>query len=272
MDRMDTEVHDTEQALVKWTERCAAHPDKCSLAARGNNTAVGVHKAITQALAVAYQTYDGTKWDGLLDRSNSTIMSNPRRWTYVAVASQIFAGLYDERFGSIISDIIDGIIVEQSSINGTVSPQKRTSTSSISFERSAPFIPFAWPGSAVYPPSTLTMAIHAIACGDTIDSQGRTTQQLFEKIINISQSVSPNFGSMLLQQDFSVFCHRWTSRAVERLPKKMNTKPKNVVLVIGNSDDPITPYVSAKSLASSVHLGNKARLVKHNTLGHSTRE
>ncbi|CAG8625997.1 13714_t:CDS:2, partial [Acaulospora colombiana] len=51
---------------------------------------------------------------------------------------------------------------------------------------------------------------------------------------------------------------------------KMNIKPKNVVLIIGNTEDPTTPYSSARTLASSKHLGNKARLVKYHTLGHTS--
>jgi hypothetical protein len=269
MDWIDTDFHDIEQALTKWTELCAAHPDKCSLAARGNNTAAGIRKAITHTFDAAYQNYDGTIWNPTLDGSNSTIVSNPKRWTYTLAAQQMVLGLYDERLGSFISDIINDIINEQSNINGMVAPQKRAPASSISLKRSSLYTPLAWSGYGIFPTNMLSMGIHAIACSDTIDSQG-TSEQFFKNIIKAAQNTSPNFVSTVPQLNIRTFCHRWTSKAVERLPKKMNVKPKNVVLVIGNTEDPVTPFVSAKSLASSAHLGNKARLVKHNALGHGT--
>ncbi|PVF95168.1 hypothetical protein CPB86DRAFT_788354 [Serendipita vermifera] len=269
MDWIETDMEGTEKALVTWTGLCATHPDKCSLAARGNNTAEGIQRAFTHALDVAYHNYDGTKWIAPLDGSNPAIASNPKRWSFTMVSQQMSLALYDERLGSFVSDIVDSIISEQSNINGTAL-QKRDLASISSVKRFLPYTPPFSPGYGILPSLMLSMVQHAIACGDTIDYRGRTTEQLFDKIIKTSQTTSRNFASTIPQVNIRTFCHRWTSRAVERLPKTMNIKPKNVVLVIGNTEDPITPYTSARSLASSGHLGNKARLVKFKFMGHGT--
>jgi hypothetical protein len=268
MDGLETDVETAEQALIKWIELCVANPDKCSIAAKGNNTAEGVHKLIEHLLDVAYQNYDGTKWDMILDNSNMTIMSNPRKWTFSIVAAQLHGGLYDPSFGSMTNNLIEWILMDQSIINGTAtSSLKRESAPVVPLKRLLPYSPYSPFATNLYPANVLNMIVMAIFCGDSVDYQGRTTEELFQKFVKVSQTVSRNFGSMLTTRSF---CHRWTPRSVERLPKKMNVKPKNVVLVIGNTEDPITPYSSARTLASSAHLANKARLVKYHVFGHGS--
>jgi hypothetical protein len=274
MDWLERDYESIEQALVRWAELCVANPDKCSLAAKGNNTAEGVHKLVENTFEVAYRNYDGTVWDSIVDNSNSTIMSNPRKWTFIMVAQSLIAGLYDPGYRALNSYVIDSIMAEQATINSTSTPstlQHRSPSTTFPFKRIFPYsLPSVFAPSTYYPQSTLSMMLHAVVCGDAVDASGKTTEQLFQKIVRTAQTVSRNFAPASTRDSVRLFCHRWTSRAVERLPKKMNIKPKNVVLIIGNTEDPITPYSSAKLLASSAHLGNKARLIRYNTVGHSS--
>ncbi|CAG7850180.1 hypothetical protein SIIN_4185_T [Serendipita indica DSM 11827] len=71
-----------------------------------------------------------------------------------------------------------------------------------------------------------------VYCGDTVDNARETTTDVFEAIHRVTV-IS-------------------TSRAVERLPTRINKKPMNVVLMIGNTGDPITPFQSTGRLASAI--------------------
>ncbi|PVF95170.1 hypothetical protein CPB86DRAFT_711744 [Serendipita vermifera] len=271
MDWLETDVASAEQALVKWTELCVTNAGDCKLAAMGNNTAQGVHKLLEDLLDTAYRNYDGTVWDPIHDRTNQTILSNPRRWMFSTITENLRGTLYNSNVGEVMSDTFASIIEEVASVNNSTAKRRREAndmTTPISFKRFIPYAPLAAAEDNILAPNILSMLMHAIFCGDAIDLRGQTTKDLFQKTVKAAQTVSPNFAPQT-EISFRGFCHRWTTRAVERLPKKINVKPKNVVLVIGNSEDPITPYSSAKSLASSAHLGNKARLVKYNVLGHT---
>jgi len=107
----------------------------------------------------------------------------------------------------------------------------------------------------------------AVFCGDSADPIGATTKDVFNEIVRVSQAVSHKFGSTFNER---FFCHRWSSRAVERYQGPFNRKPKNAVLVIGNQADPITPFRSAKLVASQQYLGDSARLVQQWDFGHTT--
>ena len=110
-------------------------------------------------------------------------------------------------------------------------------------------------------------AIIAILCSDAPDPNGATTKDVFNEIIRVSQTVSHKFGSAMSAKRY---CHRWTSRAVERYQGPFNKKPKNVVLVIGNQADPITPFRNAKLITTEQYLGSNARLVQQSDFGHSS--
>jgi TAP-like protein len=110
-------------------------------------------------------------------------------------------------------------------------------------------------------------SIAAIFCGDAADSIGATTEDVFNEMIRVSQTVSHKFGANFNSR---FVCHRWTSRAVERYQGPFNKKPKNVVLVIGNQADPITPFRSAKLVASAQYLGSNARLIQQWDFGHTS--
>jgi len=107
-----------------------------------------------------------------------------------------------------------------------------------------------------------------IFCGDSADTLPEvTTADVFEELVRVSQTVSPKFGGIISSR---AYCHRWTSRAVERYTGPWNNAPKNVVLVIGNEADPITPYRSAKLVASDEYLGSHARLILQQNFGHTS--
>ena len=110
-------------------------------------------------------------------------------------------------------------------------------------------------------------SIVAILCGDSADPSKATTKDIFNEIVRVSQAVSHKFGPIFNPRSF---CHRWSSRAVERYQGPFNKKPKNVVLVIGNQADPITPFRSAKLVASQQCLGINARLVQQWDFGHTS--
>jgi hypothetical protein len=110
-------------------------------------------------------------------------------------------------------------------------------------------------------------SIIPILCGDSADPIGATTKDVFNEIVRVSQVVSHKFGPLFSRR---VFCHRWSSRAVERYQGPFNKKPKNIVLVIGNQADPITPFRSAKLVTSQDYLGNSARLVQQWDFGHAS--
>ena len=110
-------------------------------------------------------------------------------------------------------------------------------------------------------------SIVAIFCGDAPDPIGATTKDVFNEIIRVSQTVSHKFGAVF---NARFFCHRWTSRSVERYQGPFNKKPKNPILIIGNEADPITPFRSAKLTASANYLGDNARLIQQWDFGHTS--
>jgi hypothetical protein len=141
-------------------------------------------------------------------------------------------------------------------------------------------LPFAKPGASIPKPGNDPLSgadfgayemndysLVAIYCGDTADPIGATTNDVFNEIVRVSQTVSHKFGSNF---NARFFCHRWSSRAVERYQGPFNKKPKNTVLVIGNQADPITPFRSARLVASAEYLDDRAHLIQQWDFGHTS--
>lgn len=110
-------------------------------------------------------------------------------------------------------------------------------------------------------------ALIAITCSDAADSIGATTTNVFEEMRRVSQTVSQKWGASFSSR---FFCHRWSTRAIERYAGPWNKTTANPVIVIGNQADPICPYRSAKLLASEGYLGSSARLVQRWDFGHTS--
>jgi hypothetical protein len=269
MDWIGTDVETVEKAWVKWAEICAAHPTTCTITNKTDGTGEGVYRLTQQILDVAYRNYDGTIWS-LADVNNTTIMSNPRKWNFTQIVTLWLQSLYNSANWATINALLEGLVAEQANLTATIVSKRGPST----FEPEKRSLLYDLPSdsSTSLPPNTLNHVAYAIACGDSIDPNGRTTEDLFQNIISISRNSSQTFAPAMTNTNPRPFCHKWTSRAVERLPKPMNKKPKNVVLVIGNTEDTITPYSSARKLASSGRLGNMARLVKFKAVGHGSRK
>jgi len=105
----------------------------------------------------------------------------------------------------------------------------------------------------------------AISCADAIDTPNTTTVDVFNEMIEAS-TVSQMFGPRWFA---SMYCHRWTLRAVERYQGPWNRKLANKILIIGNKGDPITPLASSKKLAEL--LGPKsAVLLERDGYGHTS--
>lgn len=228
------DIEDAEKAWHGWTEACAAtKTDKCEYAAFGNGTAEGIDKFTNDLLTRLQANY--TSGNG-----------------FVTITTRILDYLYHSGAWQALSYVLASWATGEPAVAAEVDKWKG----------------ITFPG---YSPLTAALGLvrFAISCGDSIDLDGSTTEDALRELVRLSQTVSPKFGGLISGRSF---CHRWTTRAVERLSGSMNVKPKNVVLVIGNSMDPITPFRAAKLVASAAHLGSQARLVRFEAIGHATGE
>ncbi|KAF8588805.1 hypothetical protein K439DRAFT_1613302 [Ramaria rubella] len=106
-----------------------------------------------------------------------------------------------------------------------------------------------------------------ITCVDSIDQQEVQTKRVFEELVHVTHDLSRMFGEVLVQTGH-FFCHRFPARAVERFTGPFNHKLANPIIVIGNKADPATPLANAQKVAQA--LGDSARLLVQNSLGHSS--
>lgn len=104
----------------------------------------------------------------------------------------------------------------------------------------------------------------SISCGDSIDQESVTSQEVFDELLRVVREVSPMFGSQFPQP--AHFCHRWPVRAVERYAGPWNSKLANPILIIGNKADPATPFKDALAVADL--LGDNAILIEQDGFGH----
>jgi hypothetical protein len=66
--------------------------------------------------------------------------------------------------------------------------------------------------------------------------------------------------------DARFWCHTWPSR-VECFNRPFTTRTLEPILIIGNEDDPVTPFAAAKWVAGN--LGSSAVLVEQDDYGHT---
>ncbi|KAG9045641.1 hypothetical protein FS842_001133 [Serendipita sp. 407] len=253
----EADVYDVDFALKSWTEACAGSK-KCPFSNQ-NDTSSTLLTKIDTILNTAYERYDGS----IPTFNDSGLFT----WPYDNVANSIQSNLYQAMRSDDNGQMLAALEQHQSNSNSTqkvVPPNISTPIGRSPYS--------IMPLYDTIPPDVLSNIAFAVFCGDAVDDGSTTTEDVFKETVRISQSTSRIFGSLFPIDSIRSLCHKWTSRAVERLPQKINKPPKNVVLVLGNMGDPITPYYSARRLASSDQLGTKARLVLLKSIGHSTRE
>jgi len=78
----------------------------------------------------------------------------------------------------------------------------------------------------------------SIVCSDAADSDGTTTLDLFDTVIEAGEK-SALFGPMWPTMG-AWPCHHWPVRAVERVTD-FRVRPKHPILLLSNVYDPITP-------------------------------
>ncbi|KAH9939004.1 alpha/beta-hydrolase [Epithele typhae] len=105
----------------------------------------------------------------------------------------------------------------------------------------------------------------AIYCGDSIDADESTMEDVFDTIVTAVQNgPSPTFAGLFPYVAY--YCPWWPARAVERYTGHFNKTLSNPALIIGNTFDPITPFSQAQTLADL--MGDSATLVRQNGFGH----
>ncbi|TFK73770.1 hypothetical protein BDN72DRAFT_893725 [Pluteus cervinus] len=227
----DREWADIEAELTQFTRMCAAAGEQSCPLAAGNATADDINATINKALELAYEA------KGQAGVTHNSLIETIRQLMY-----------YPAESWPLLSPILQQFLVDAQNKNFTAGPSG--GLPSYMFTRD------------------LTMTAESIGCADGIDNPANlTTDIVLNEIVRTAQNVTHRFGSQLFLRNI---CHKWTSRAVERYSGPWNNKPKNVVLVIGNMADPITPFRDAKLLASEKMLGGaNSRLVMATTFGHS---
>jgi len=115
------------------------------------------------------------------------------------------------------------------------------------------------------PPTLVSYSPEAITGSDDFVDGDATIKDVFDVIVDITRDITPTFGAVW---SLGYSTYNWPVRSVERVPPYSPKKLKIPVLVIGNTADPITPFVSAKKTADL--LGDNAFLVEQLGFGHTS--
>ena len=252
---------DADAVYHAFTRVCAAAgPDKCSML-QPNETAEALDKRIRAVLNELYVKKDNatnrvSHYDATL-RLFNLIDSDPSGWsTLVGRTSYLIPGLRP---------------AEQTKRSLSEHPQQLTNGLEYMSPFSGPILPATHhlerrqDGPTIDETMTAlsrwSIAKMAMICGDSADVKKYNTQtkDVFEEMIRSSREVSSMFSSIFSSQ---AFCHKWTSRAVERYTGPWSAKPKNPVLVVSAELDSSTPFRSAQLITTDSFLGTSARLVR----------
>jgi len=83
----------------------------------------------------------------------------------------------------------------------------------------------------------------SIVCADAADSNETSTRDVFDAILHAATYQSNFFGPMWPSEG-AWPCHRWGTRAVERV-RDYKVTPKHPVLLLANEHDPVTSIENA---------------------------
>lgn len=226
---------DTEKAYTNFLQSCAeVGPERCALNTNQTSTASAIRKTVDKFLDDLYERplpvplgeQPYILTSGMVRGLMFTNMYRPRGWP--ALAEQLAAGIRGN--GAPILDSVLNTI----ELNTT----KKAKTA---------------------------MAIEAVTCVDGPELWGVDPHEAVEAVIEENvltyEKVSTHFAAIEVSM-----CHHWKSREAERFVGPFNhTTLANDILVIGNTADPITPVVNARTVN---RLLPQSRLVVQDGSGH----
>ncbi|KAK9670786.1 nedd8-conjugating enzyme UBE2F [Basidiobolus ranarum] len=106
-------------------------------------------------------------------------------------------------------------------------------------------------------------AQQGIKCGDVRVHTANITEMM--PVFEVRHNKSRFFGDYA--DNAPAQCAQWALPAKERYMGDFNVKPKNPVLVIGNTHDPVTPLVSARNVSETF---KGSVLLQHDSYGHDS--
>ncbi|CAE7232063.1 unnamed protein product [Rhizoctonia solani] len=228
---------DAEKVYTNFIDTCAeVGPERCALNTNKTSTPAAIRKVIDDFLDSLYerplpvphgeQPYILTS--GMVRNLIFVHMYSPRGWP--TLAEQISAGIKG-----------DGAPIMNAMLN----------TIELNTTRKA----------------ETSLAIEAVICVDGPEVYGVEPQKAVESIIEEKvlayEQASTHFTAI---EVVSMWCHHWKSREAERYVGPFNhTTLANEILVIGNTADPITPVVNARTVN---RLLPQSRLIVQDGSGH----
>jgi hypothetical protein len=270
----DQQIADSEAVWKGFTTVCAqAGPANCTFA-RPGDTAEQIDARVEAIALQLSANYNETQYPSEVFLNNIFgVMYFPTGWgvldTYLSCMENALAGNpTNTTSGTLPKSKLGGGGPRRPNIRGLSASdpfrviQRKRKSAKRALHDECPFPG----GSGDEEDDGLSLSIYAIYCGDTVDSIGQTTHDILNQVVRVVQNTSRKFGGNAGTQSY--FCHRWAPRAVERYQGPWNKEPANVVLVLGNEADPITPYRNAKKVASADFLGNNSRLIQRWDFGH----
>ncbi|KAF8582474.1 alpha/beta-hydrolase [Ramaria rubella] len=241
-----------ESVFQGFAEKCSeAGPQNCAIA-QNDSTPASILQGIENLINTAYDLHKAGLTNITSFETRELIwgeLYTPTTWDGVLVPGLLNTAA---AFAALISNT--SISTRAHTLNpvfGTLKPRQNTNTSN----------------DGVDPNVQTFFAELVISCVDSIDQADVTTERVFQEVVSVTQKLAPTFGELPVTTG-PAFCHRFPVRAVERFTGPFNHTLANIILVIGNKADPITPFANAKRIATM--LGDSARLVEQNGFGHTS--
>lgn len=256
---LDKSIGDMSETLRGYFNACAlAGPTQCSVA-RQNSTAEDIKGAINQLLNTGFKNWNNGQgswsYNALATIVYSTLGS-PIQWDSISKFLETYA---NTNTSTPATKEYSESLTERSYLSSIWRPRSVRSLAKRQ-QQDTPAVQIGFSS-----PDTYDLIANGCADAPDIDSNIVTTERVFEETIRVARTVTPFAASMV---GTAQYCHRYTSRAVERYSGPWNVQPKNVVLIIGTQVDPFTPFRDAQFVTKL--LGSKARLVQQAGYGHTT--
>ncbi|KAG8734352.1 hypothetical protein FRC12_018549, partial [Ceratobasidium sp. 428] len=209
---------DTERAYSNFLKACAdVGPSRCALSINETSTAPAIRKAVEKLLSDLYErplpVPHGEQpyilTSGMVRGWIFANMYRPRGWA--TLAEQLSAAIRGN--GAPIADVVMNTV----ELNTTVKAQT-------------------------------ALAIEAVTCVDGPDLRDVDPHKAVEAIVEENVATYEKVSTYFAGIEVSM-CHHWKPREAERFVGPFNhTTLANDILVIGNTADPITPVVNARSV------------------------